>query len=261
MVEKRKMLTEIRGLAHSDDWAAVSNRIDKIMKTWTNVGELSLIDNKDIDAQFNHACNLFFERKKIHSGEIDKKWLANLKTKEELCYRMELLADRGAKTKAENDDSALSISKQLEIAFESNFVSASTSSDTDERSWQNALSEVKKIQNEWKNIGPCPTESEHVLSLRLKKAEDGFFSKRPNGKRIEDPAILKANLKEKISICEKIEKLAKEEDLPSVINSVKKWQNVGLVPSKKDSEILWQRYNNACDLIYAAVRSERENSY
>ncbi len=265
LVKKRKMLANLKEVSDSGDWANSSIKIDEIMKIWTDIGELSLIDSKDIDKQFKRAYNLFYERKRIQLGEIDKKCLVNLKSKEELCYRMELLADREHKTGTKNDDTTIPLSKQLEIAFESNFISAAKPSDTGGQSWQNSLSEVKKIQNEWKKIGPCPTESEYVLSQRLKKAEDGFFSKRPNAKPVDDPVTLKSNLREKISICEKIERLSKEEDLPSIINIVKKWQkkwkDIGPVHSKKDSEILWQRYNTACDIIYEAVRGAQEKSY
>ncbi len=263
---KKTMLDEIRNLAaDTTDWKRSSAKVKKLMKSWTVIGELNLVDSRQTDKQFQHFYNLFFEKEKIHSGKIDNKQLTNLKSKEELCYRMELLADSDRKTGTQNDDSSLSLSKQLEIAFESNFISASKQAGTQEQNWHNSLAEVKKIQTEWEKIGACPAESEYSLNQRLKKAEDKFFSKRPRVKRIDDPAVLKANLIEKTKICETIEELSKKEDLPSVLNVAKKWQkkwkDTGPVSSKRESDSLWQRYHSACDIIYSAVRETRENSY
>ena len=74
---------------------------------------------------------------------------------------------------ASGRDKALNLAEQLKLAMEENFIMAGRS---DEK--RAAEEEVKKIQQEWKKIGPVPREHDKSTRLRFKKALDTYYSEK-----------------------------------------------------------------------------------
>src|SRR5215813_9783773 len=88
---------------------------------------------------FRSACDKFFTRRHADLAERKAVWGANLAKKEALIARVEALA---------------------------------TSSD-----WDAAANEIKRIQNEWKTVGPVKKSRSEALWQKFRGACDAFFTR------------------------------------------------------------------------------------
>lgn len=138
----------------------------------------------------------------------------NLKKKEELCEQIERLA-----------------------------------SSTD---WNKTAEQIKRIQQEWKSIGPVPLRQTKPTWKRFRKPCDEFFTKRNahldtlKTERLE-------NAKKKAGLCQRAESLADSTDWEKAATELKslqaEWKKIGPAPHKK-SEALWNRFRKACDHFF-----------
>ena len=120
-----------------------------------------------ISAQrFRAACNTFFARRREDLTIAKKTWTDNLATKEALCERAEALAES-----------------------------------TD---WEAASTEMKRLQAEWKTIGPVRRNKSEVVWNRFRAAADRFFERYHNRHQI----ALAAKLAEREALVVELEALA-----------------------------------------------------
>ena len=125
------------------------------------------------------------------------------------------------------------------------------------------------IQERWKAIGDVPRSEINNLWSNYHFLIEQFFTKVKINKELRDKD-LKANLEQKITICEKTEALIME---PSVNKAFKQlqqykeqWREIGPVPSEQNDEI-WERFRSAADKIdqrrrehYSHMQEEMEHN-
>lgn len=129
----------------------------------------------------------------------------------------------------------------------------------DSTDWKNTSEKLKKLQEEWKRIGPvAPDRSDEVWD-QFRGAIDVFFNNRQKFfdlRRVEE----ENNLLAKQKLCEEVEKLLENEDLIAATKRVKEiqieWNKLGLVP-RQYTDLIWQRFREACDQIFNSLREER----
>lgn len=139
-----------------------------------------------------------------------------------------------------------------------------------EESMNKTFAELKRLQKDWKEIGPVPankaTEVYKNYELQIERFYD--FVKISNELRDLD---LKKNLEQKIELCEKAEELLLQ---PDIVESYKKlqeyhdlWKELGPVPADKREEI-WERFTLASKKIRQAyqehfekIKEEKEANY
>ena len=126
---------------------------------------------RELNQRFKELCNAFFEGRKQHFADLESERLENQRQKESLCLRLENLV--GAAAPARPVNQALNLAEQLKMAMENNFMLAGR---RDEKATVQA--EVKRLQEEWKKIGPADRKYEQALQDRFQKALAGF--NRPN---------------------------------------------------------------------------------
>ena len=122
----------------------------------------------------------------------------------------------------------------------------------DSKQWNKTAEAVKKIQAEWKDIGPVPQKHAKAIWRRFRAPCDQFFKRRK-----EQLDRLKherdSNSKRKTELCEQVEALADSMDWDETAKQIKQlqveWKDVGPVPHKK-SEALWNRFRKACDHFF-----------
>ena len=98
------------------DWIQTADEIKKLQADWKTIGPVSRGQEKAIWDRFRTACDRFFTRRHADLAERKTVWAENLAKKEALCVRAEALAES-----------------------------------TD---WEPAAAEIKRLQAEWKTIGP-----------------------------------------------------------------------------------------------------------
>jgi hypothetical protein len=134
---------------------------------------------RDLAQRFRAACNQFFSRRREDLTTRKKVWADNLAAKEALCERAETLAES-----------------------------------TD---WEAASAEMKRLQAEWKTIGPVRRSKSEGIWVRFRAAADRFFERYHNRHQI----TLQNKLAEREALVVELEAFAgrEESDAPADLGS------------------------------------------
>jgi len=122
--------------------------------------------------------------------------------------------------------------------------------------WTRTAEELKKLQAEWKQVGPVARKHSNTIWKRFRAACDAFFEARKNDlhQRKEDWS---KNLALKRELCEKAEAIQDSTDWDATAAAFKtlqaEWKQVG--PVRRDrSEAIWKRFRAACDVFFERYR-------
>jgi hypothetical protein len=130
---------EAEALAQSSDWAQAAARLQALQAEWQALGHPASESERDLGQRFRAACNTFFVRRREDLADRKKIWTENLSRKEALCERAEALAES-----------------------------------TD---WDAAATDLKRLQAEWKTIGPVRKNKSDAVWTRFRAAADRFFER------------------------------------------------------------------------------------
>jgi hypothetical protein len=217
LAKKEELAARVEALADSTDWKETAELIKALQEEWKAVGPVPKEKGDDVWKRFRGACDKFFDRRKAHFAESDAERAANLSKLETLVSTVEKLAGS-----------------------------------TD---WKRTGDEIKRLQAEWKTVGPAPRDKSEDVWKRFRAACDQFFdARKAHYDKLDEERG--GNLKAKELLCEKVEALT---DAPAdeVLETVKQlqaeWRTVG--PAPKDvADDVWNRFRAACDKIYERAR-------
>jgi hypothetical protein len=164
--QRTAIVEECESLTTSTDWGAAAARFQTLQTEWQALGRPGGESERELTQRFRAACNTFFARRREDLADRKKIWAENLARKEALCVRAEELA-------------------------------ASTD-------WDAAASEVKRLQADWKTIGPVRKNKSEVIWARFRAAADRFFERYHSRHEI----ALAAKLAEREAIVVELEALA-----------------------------------------------------
>ncbi|UJP64091.1 DUF349 domain-containing protein [Mongoliitalea daihaiensis] len=115
-----------------------------------------------------------------------------------------------------------------------------------------SINAIKQIQDDWKKIGPVPSNINKNLWASFNALMDRFYDNRSIYFELKE-LDRKKNLEQKLEICEKAEALVKLEDLKDAIKALndlhEEFKHIGPVP-REEQEPLWQRFKAASDAVY-----------
>ncbi len=133
------IVEEAESMVQSTDWAASATRLQTLQTEWQSLGHPSSDSERELGQRFRAACNTFFVRRREDLTDRKKVWTDNLARKEALCERAEVLADS--------------------------------------TEWDSASTELKKLQAEWKTVGPVRKNKSDAIWARFRAAADRFFER------------------------------------------------------------------------------------
>ena len=166
--KKMALIERAEALANSTDWAKSAEEFKKLQADWQTVGPVPRQDSKTTWKRFRDACDTFFSRRNADLAQRKETWSANLAQKEALCARAEEL---------------------------------STS-----MLWDSAASEMRRLQAQWKTIGPVRRNKSEVIWQRFRTAADTFFERYKRRDQIE----LEAKHADREALVNEVETLANE---------------------------------------------------
>lgn len=156
--------------------AAVSRESVKeiiaIQEEWHRLGPAGKESERPLQERFKSLCDTFFKERREALQEIDQIQRENLKKKEALCLRLEILAGINPQPvllQGKGQKGGLTLAEQLKVAFETNFVLAA---DDARDKKKRAKDEIDSVKQEWQQIGAVPREHEHILRKRYSTALD-----------------------------------------------------------------------------------------
>jgi uncharacterized protein DUF349 len=118
--------------------------------------------------------------------------------------------------------------------------------------WIRTAEDIKKLQAEWKSIGPVTRGQEKAVWERFRAACDRFFTRR-HADLAQRKTVWAENLAKKDALIAKAEALQESTDWEAAAAEIKRlqaeWKSIGPV-KKSRSEALWQRFRAACDHFF-----------
>jgi hypothetical protein len=170
LARKTALCEKAEALAGSTNWIQAADGIKALQAEWKTIGPVARGREKAVWERFRSACDQFFTRRHADLAERKKTWAENYARKEALAVRAEALAES-----------------------------------TD---WDAAAAEIRRLQAEWKTIGPVKKSRSEAIWQRFRTACDQFFSR--HVRRHESARAERAAARE--AICVELEALAAPED-------------------------------------------------
>jgi hypothetical protein len=182
LTRKIALCEQAEALADSTRWIETAEAIKKLQAEWKTIGPVSRGREKATWDRFRTACDKFFTRRHEDLDRLKKLWAENLAKKEALCVKAEALVDS--------------------------------------TEWEQTAAEFKKLQAEWKTIGPVKKSRSEAIWQRFRSSCDAFFARytqRHDMARAERVAAREA-------ICAELEALsaAGEPDAPASADLLQK---------------------------------------
>lgn len=134
---KEGLCEQAEALAESTDWIRAAETIKGLQAQWKILGPVTPGHEKAIWERFRAACDHFFTRRKHDLTDRKTVWTANLQKKEALCAQIEALAETA--------------------------------------DWDRAMVDVKRVQNDWRIVGPVKRSRADAILLRFRGACEKFF--------------------------------------------------------------------------------------
>jgi hypothetical protein len=139
LAKKIACCEQAEALAESTHWIQTAEAVKKLQADWKTIGPVSRGREKEVWDRFRTACDRFFTRRHDDLAARKTIWTENLAKKDALCARAEALA---------------------------------LSTD-----WDQAAAEIKKLQSEWRSIGPVRKSRSEAVWQRFRAAGDRFFDR------------------------------------------------------------------------------------
>jgi hypothetical protein len=162
---KESLCERAEALSASNDWIKTADAIKALQAEWKAVGPAPRAQEKALWDRFHAACDGFFTRRRNDLQQRKQEWAANLERKEAICAQAEAVAET--------------------------------------TEWQKGIEEIKRLQAEWKTIGPVRKTRADEVWLRFRAACDRFFEAYQN----REHAAASTAIAEAEAVCQEIESL------------------------------------------------------
>lgn len=195
-----------------------SNEVNELFKLWKQVGPIHKKQSEEIWNRFKTSMNGFFESKKEFFSKLKVQQMENYNRKLQICVEVENLKDS--------------------------------------TEWKKTTDYIKKLQEEWKTIGPVPKRHSDKVWKRFRSACDEFFKNKAehfSGIKGEE----EGNLKAKQEIIERIKAYELQKDRNQNMEAIRgfqrEWMAIGHVPMKvKDA--IQNEYRSLIDGLFDKMR-------
>lgn len=215
------------------EWLEQSTVANQLMEDWKKIGMVPMKFRESLWDEFRTARNKFFSNKNEFFKKLHAERNGNLKIKTELCEKAEAISNNPL-------------------------------------DWNKQTDELKKMQEDWKKVGPVHEKISDAIWKRFRGACDTFFEKKAQhyAGQVEDQ---KKNLEIKQGILVKLEELLGREDGATIINDLKslqeQWNQAGFVPMSAKEEVN-KKYNEVTDKVFnkfkqasSAMRDIKDRSH
>jgi len=238
LVKKKELLEELRTLVNSDETLkSTYDQFKEIQDRWREIGMIPKSEMGELWRNYHFLVEKFFDKVKISNELRDLDLKKNIKLKVALCEKAEeLLLEK-------------SVTKSFKL--------------------------LQKYHEEWKIIGPVPSNMKEEIWQRFKAITDKInLRRREYYKQLQDK--LEENYQSKLALCEKAEGI-NYQDLSSIkewnkytdtFNELfKVWKTIGPTPRKVNEEV-WQRFKGHLNAFFVAkkkffseIKEEQTNNY
>ncbi len=197
------------------EWNQKTKAILELQKQWQAAGPMPRNKGKEISKKFWSAFKTFFQSKNAFLRKVDAERKANLKLKQELVQRAKELRDS--------------------------------------QDWDATAAELRKLQQQWKEIGPVPDKYREKIFAEFKDHCDYFFNQLRSNKSLQESQLTE-NLRLKEEIISRMEQAISEgQATMEMLNELsQQFETVGEVP-RNQSASLRAHYKNVYEKFVNAI--------
>ena len=216
---KLELIEKTKELIKSENILEAHKSLQILHDKWREIGPVPREQREELWKEFSDNSRILNKKHQDYFEALKLEKIENLKLKEALCEKVEAISEGVYEKLSE---------------------------------WNKQTEEITKIQQQWKEIGFTPKNTNNKIYKRFREACNVFFDKRKEffGSIKNEQ---QANLQKKYELCEKAEELQNSTDwketTEKLIQLQKQWKNIGPVPRKK-SDIVWNRFRSACDVFF-----------
>lgn len=205
-------------------WQKKSTELTELFQVWKTVGPAAKKENEEVWARFKAAMDGFFAKKKEYFSTLKDQQTENLERKTQICIEAEALMES--------------------------------------TEWKKASEQLKKLQEEWKTIGPVPKRHADKIWKRFRAACDAFFNRKSehfSGLRGEE----EANLEAKKSLIEEVKAFvltsSRNENMEALKAFQRRWLEIGHVPMKVKDAIN-KEFRGLIDGFFDTMRKNQDEA-
>lgn len=199
-----------------------SEKENTIWEEWQKIGFVPKSDNGNCWKRFKNARRNFHQVLDVFYAKQRSEFSANLNRKGDLCLRAEQLMES--------------------------------------KEWQSTAELFKKLQAEWKTIGPVSQKDSNAIWMRFRKACDHFFEAKANF-HAEKENLLKANIQAREAIISKANLFEPPPDINKSLEELKKiqeeWAGAGEIPPR-ESERLNNNFGKSVEKLLGRIKSNSQ---
>ena len=163
--KKEVLCARAESIADSTEWVKTADAMKSLQAEWKAVGPVTRGNEKAVWERFRAACDKFFTRRQDDLKQRKQDWTENLKRKEALVAE----------------------AKQLSESTE----------------WEQAASRIKRLQADWKTVGPVKKSKSDAIWNEFRAACDLFFERFKN----RDQVALQGKMADRESAVHELEAL------------------------------------------------------
>lgn len=238
LAKKNELLEELRTLVNSDETLkSTYDQFKEIQERWKEIGMIPKNEMGELWRNYHFLVEKFFDKVKISNELRDLDLKKNIELKMQLCEKAE----------------ALLLEKSVTKSFKL----------------------LQKFHEEWKIIGPVPSNLKNEIWGRFRAITDKInLRRRDYYNLLQDK--LEDNYKAKVALCEKAETISVQnissikewnKNTDSLNELFKVWKTIGPTPRKVNEEV-WQCFKNHLNVFFQAkkkffgeIKDEQSNNY
>ncbi|MBQ0128478.1 MAG: DUF349 domain-containing protein [bacterium] len=205
-------------------WQKKSTELTELFQVWKTVGPAAKKENEEVWTRFKSAMDSFFAQKKEYFSTLKDQQTENLERKTQICIEAEGLMES--------------------------------------TEWKKASEQLKKLQEEWKTIGPVPKRHADKIWKRFRAACDAFFNRKSehfSGLRGEEDA----NLEAKKALLEEVKAFElgtnRNENMEALKGFQRRWLEIGHVPMKVKDAIN-KEFRGLIDGFFDTMRKNQDEA-
>lgn len=211
---QERLCAQMEALRALDDPEAIAREVRELQQQWRQAADVPRAQTDQLWRRFKTAHDEAWGRAEAHFAAEAETRAENLARKTALCDKAEALA-------------------------------GSTS-------WIQTAEEIKRMQAEWKTIGPVSRGREKAVWDRFRAACDRFFTRRQED-LVARKGMWAENLAKKEALSARAEALVESTDWEQTSAELRRlqaeWKTIGPV-KKSRSEAIWRRFREACDRFF-----------
>jgi hypothetical protein len=240
------LLQQLREDAEWKRWAnvTVQEELCAAMEALAGVEDLEKAahEMRDLDARWKQA-------KEAPKEKAEALWVRFKAAREQVRARTDAFFAR------QSEELAANLAKKETLCEKAEALAESTD-------WLKTAEELRRLQGEWKEVGPVPRAAAQRIWERFRKPCDRFFT-RWQEHRSQRTHEWAENLARKEALCEKAEALRESTEWEAAAAELKRlqaeWRTIGAV-KKTRSDAVWQRFRAACDHFFDRYKNRDEHA-